>query len=165
METANQVAPAAAEKATYIGSDKVSFAATIFQKTPMGSEMVEVTFESGKKIKLTKKTYELIVTDIASDLSIVRRTKFNQMVPAIIAVICEYDLSVADIQPLFQEVGGSIDNSFSRATNFVWTKDDMQYVPNTNPMFNRTLLEADALIKSIPEVVEVPKPAENGTAA
>jgi hypothetical protein len=153
------------ENVMYIGSDKVVSVADIAQKTPLGNEMVEVTFENNKKVKFTKKAYELIVTDIASDLSIVRRTKFNAMVPAIIAVICEYDLKVSEIQALLQEVAGSIDNSFSRATNYAWTKDDQQYVPNTNPMFDRSLLEADVVIKSIPEVVEAQKPAENGAAA
>lgn len=148
-------------KATFIGSDKIVTVTPLDQKTPMGSEMLHVAYESGRKKVMTKKTYELLVTDVPSDASIARKTKFNAMVPAVIAVMCEYDIDVSEIQAFLTEVAGSIDNSFARATNFVWTHDDMQYIPNSNPLYDRSLLEADALLKSIPEVVEAPKPPEN----
>lgn len=150
---------------TYIGSDKIAIVAPVDLKTPLGSEMVEVTFENGAKKILTKKNYETVVTDVPSDASIVRRTKFNALVPAVKALICEYDLAVAEIQPFMQELAGSIDNNFARATNFAWTKEDAQYIPNSNPLYDRTLLEAHAIILSIPEVVEAPIPTENGTVA
>lgn len=135
--------------ASYIGSDKVSIVAETDQKTPMGSDIVEVTFENGTKAVMPKKTYELVVTDISSDASIVQKTKFNEMVPAIKAVICEYDIHVSEIQSLLQQLAAGIDNNFARATNFVWTRDDSQFIPNTNPLYNRSLLEADAIIRSI----------------
>lgn len=144
--------------ASYIGSDKVSIVAESDQKTPMGSDIVEVTFENGTKATMPKKTYELTVTDVPSDASIVRRTKFNQLVPGIKALICEYDITVAEIQPLLQELAAGIDNNFARATNFAWTGDDSQFIPNTNPLYNRSLLEADALIRSI----DAEKTPENG---
>lgn len=143
-ETVVETAPAA----TYIGSDKISVVAEIDEKTPMGSPMVEVTFENGSKVTMPQKTYEIVVTDVASDLAIVRRLKFNQLVPALKAVLCEYDLEVSEIQALLQELGASIDNNFARATNIAWTGDDSQFVPNTNPLFKRTLLEAHAIITS-----------------
>lgn len=150
------------EKGTFIGKEKVASVVVCDQKTPMGSEMVDVTLENERTIRLTKKTYELVVTDIASDDSILRRTKFNSMVPAIIAVIAEYDIKACDINALLQEVAGSIDNSFNRAVSFRLTNDDLMYIPNSNPLFDRSLLEADAIIRSIPDVVEAPKPTENG---
>lgn len=140
--------------ATFIGSDKIVTVADVDQKTPMGSPMVLITFESGLTKLMPKKTYEIVVTDVASDASIARRSKFNQIVPALKAVLCEYDIEVSEIHPLLQELGASIDNNFARATNFAWTKDDTLYVPNSNPLYSRTLLEADTLIRSIPAPVE-----------
>ncbi len=163
------IVPPAAEAgaASYIGSDKISVVAEIDQVTPMGSPMVEITFENGSTAVMPKKTYELVVTDVASDASIVRKTKFNTLVPAVKALICEYDMKVSEIQGFMQELGASIDQNFARATNWAWTKDDSQYVPNTNPLFERSLLEADVIIRSIEESVEAPFPAkqDEGSAA
>lgn len=147
------------ETSVYVGSNKVSSVAVVDNyKTPMGSNLVDVTYESGAIERFTKKTYELVVTDVASDASIVRRTKFNAMVPSIITVICEFDLKVSEMQSLLQEVANSLDNSFGRATNYVWTNDDRQYVPNSNPLFDRGVLDADRILKSIPTSVEAEKP-------
>lgn len=143
-----EAAPAAVA-ASWIGSDKITIVSEIDQKTPMGSPMVEVTFENGKQELMPKKTYEIVVTDVASDASIVQRAKFNQMVPAVKAIICEYDLKVSEIQPLLQEIAASIDNNFARATNFAWTKDDTSWKPNSNPLYERSILEADVIIRSI----------------
>lgn len=153
-----------ATAASYIGADKISIVAEIDQKTPMGSPMVEVTFENDSTVIMPKKTYEIIVTDVASDASIVRRSKFNQMVPAIKAVICEYDILVSEIQPLLQELASGIDNNFARATNYAWTKDDSLYIPNSNPLYARSILEADAIIRSI-DAEKAPAAPENGEAA
>lgn len=154
------------ETVSYIGSDKVIIVAETDEVTPMGSPIVEVTFENGAVMMMPKKTYEIVVTDVASDASIVRRAKFNQMVPAIKSLICEFDLKVSEIQPLLQEIAASIDNNFARATNYAWTKNDSLYIPNSNPLFDRSILEADSIIRSIDEVKEAPVPAEeNGTPA
>lgn len=135
---------------SWIGSDKISIVAESDLKTPMGSDVVEVTFDNGKVTTMPKKTYEIIVTDVASDASIVQRSKFNQMVPALKAVLCEYDIKVSEIKPLLEELGASIDNNFSRAVNYALTKDDSVWIPNSNPLYDRSILEADAIIRSIP---------------
>jgi hypothetical protein len=148
------------EKAMHVGGEKVVIVADTDLKTPMGSDIVEITFASGRKEKMPKKTYELVVTDVPSDPTIVHRTKMNSLIPAIKAVICEYDLKVGEIQSMLQQLANGIDDNFSRATNWLWTKDDEGYVPGMNPLSPRTLLEADAVIRSIPTKVEAPKPAE-----
>lgn len=152
---------AEAQTVSYIGSFKVTSVALVDQKTPMGNEMVDVTYENGRVQRFTKKTYELVVTDIPSDATIVQKTKFNHLVPSIVSVIAEFDIEVFEIQALLQRIADNIDNSFSRATNYVWTKDDTQFVPGGNPLHTRSLLEADAVIRTIPEVIEQPKTDES----
>lgn len=165
MESETQAA-VPEELASFVGPNKVvSVIPVEGVTTSMGSPLVDVTYLSGKTERLTKKTYELVVTDIPSDFTIVQRTKFNQMTPAVIAILSEYDIRVFEIPAFLQNVAGSIDNSFARATNWLWTKDDDQYIPGGNPMHPRTLLEADAVIKSIPDVVEAAPVQENGKPA
>lgn len=148
---------------TFIGNNEIATVADSARVTPMGSAMVDITFVGGGKMTLTKKTYELVVTDVASDMSIARRIKFNALVPAIKVVIGEYDIQVAEIQPLLQELAASIDNNFARATNFAWTKDDSEFIPNTNPLYARTLNEAHDIITSIPAPVQQEAPKENAS--
>lgn len=99
------------------------------------------------------------------------RTEFLQ---ATIAVIAEYDLKVseieallnpiaAEIQSLVNIISSELDNTFNRATNYLWTKDDSQFIPGTNMMMERTLLEATKINKTIPDLapkVDVAKPEE-----
>lgn len=146
------------EKDLFVGSEKVAMVADTEIKTPMGSDIVEITFENGRKEIMPKKAYELVVTDIASDASIAHRTKMNALVPALKMVICEYDLKVGEIQSLLQALANGIDDNFSRATNYLWTSDDTQYVPGMNPLSPRSILEAHRIIIGIPEVVEAPMP-------
>lgn len=146
---------------TFIGAEKVMSVTNVSQTTPSGSPMVEVTYESGRKEIFTKMFYELIVTPVASDATIVHRAKMNALVPAIKSVICEYDLKVGEIQSLLQALANGIDDNFSRATNYLWTGDDLGYVPGMNPLSPRSLLEADAVIRSIPTVIEAPKGDES----
>lgn len=150
-------------KDSFIGSNKVLMVADTTLKTPLGADIVEVTYVNGAKERMPKKTYEIVVTDIASDASIQRETKLRAMAPAIVTVIEEYDVKVSEIQVLLQKVAAQIDNRFSRATNFALTHDDSQYIPNNNPLFDRSILEAEAIISTIPKVAEQPIPNATGT--
>lgn len=145
-------------KPMFIGSEQVAMVADTDRKTPMGSDIVEVTFTSGKKKFFTKKTYELVVTDIASDATIAHKVKFAALLPAVKMIICEYDLEVGEVQSFMQSLGAGIDDNFNRATNWAWTQDDSNYIPGMNPLYTRSLLDADAMIRSIPTVQEAPKP-------
>lgn len=99
------------------------------------------------------------------------------------SMINEYDIKVAEIEPFLNAfiaestsavnaVGYEIDNAFNRATNYLWTKDDAQFVPGTNMMMERTLLESKRITSEIPaptpaaEVkAEEAKPEDNGAEA
>lgn len=147
-------------KDSFIGGNKVLLVAESTKKTPMGADMVEISYEGGAKEIMPKKTYKAVVTDIPTNYTILQETKLKVIAPAVVAVIEEFDLKVSDIQALMQKIASQIDNRFSRATNFALTHDDSQYIPNMNPLYNRSLLEVEAIISTIPSTVEKPKTDE-----
>jgi hypothetical protein len=110
-----------------------------------------VTLDDEQTIPLTEKAIIAIVTDEKNDYNHIRKALFDVLVPEIVNVIRDYDVSVSDINALFQEVGKEIDGRFARATNFLWTKDDKRFIPGFSVMDSVTLLMAEEVIDNILE--------------
>ncbi len=111
--------------------------------------VLNVSLDDGQTIPLTEKAIVAIVTDERKDYNHIRKALFDVIVPEIVNVLREYDISVADINALFQEVGKEIDGRFGRATNYLWTKDDRRFVPGFSVMDSVTLLMAEEVIDNI----------------
>lgn len=88
-----------------------------------------------------------------------------------LAAISEYDIKSSEIEPFFNSINAEmaglvngiifeLDNNFNRATNFLWVKNDSDFIPGTNMMMERTLLESKKIIQEIPVKVEEPKKDE-----
>lgn len=127
-----------------------------------------------KKIAaILKEMYPILVEYLSSINGTVdevkqARTSFLQKS---ISMITEYDIKVnemdalinpinAEIQGLVNSLGSELDNIFHRASNYLWTKDDTEFVPGANMMMERTLLEATKVNQTIPKVepkVDEPK--------
>jgi hypothetical protein len=161
-------------------------------KTYGGNEVVVVNYDGGYKETMTKKTYDLLVSQEPSDFTKIREKKFKSIyedfypmlckflssvvktdeekkqarlsfIQDCLAVFSEYDLKVSEVSPLldpvFSEVNiiinalaNELDNYFNRATNFLWTRDDAQFVPGVNIMNERTMIEAKKISETIPLV-------------
>lgn len=91
----------------------------------------------------------------------------TELLQKTMATLQEYDAKAAETEVLLNsieaEVTGiinamsfEIDNIFNRATNFLWTGDDKQFIPGVNAMMECTLLGARKVTSKIP-VPEVPK--------
>lgn len=77
------------------------------------------------------------------------------------SVCCEYDVTVGEMESLlqimigeanalFSSLGFQMDNSYDRATNFLWTGDDKTFVPGYNQSNDLTLVMAKRVIDGIP---------------
>lgn len=84
-----------------------------------------------------------------------------------LAMMTEFDIKVSEIEsflnPIIAELNGAVnaigyemDNTFNRATNYLWTKNDGDFIPGTNMILERTLLEAKKVNS------EIPAPAATG---
>lgn len=145
----------------FIGPRKVE-AATVREdiKTPGGNEVVEVFYAGGYKEILPKVTFEATVLDRPTDYTALAELRANVLIKALLPVVAEHDLTAGEIDNIKNGLARELFNSFNRATHFLWTKDDTTFTPGFNVVLDRSLLEADLIIREIP-VQAVKEPAKD----
>lgn len=132
-------------------------------RTPEPSDFTMV--RNKKFAAMTRDIYKVLAqylinaSDEAAEIKPLR-TKFLQDA---IVVVSEYDLKVMEVDaflnPMQAEIigvlntlGAEFDNTMYRATNWLWTQDDTQFIPGVNVMEERTLLESKKVISQIPNL-------------
>jgi hypothetical protein len=73
------------------------------------------------------------------------------MVPQIIAIITEWDLKAIELKAFLGTIGDSLQDAMEKASNYLWTHDTRTWVPGMSFMNERTLLEAERVLQSIPK--------------
>jgi hypothetical protein len=126
----------------FAGSDEIAEAVVLDFKTAAGSDVLEVVFKSGKKRVYTLKTLNIIATDEVSDATAISQKKLLAAVKETLDILGEYDISVGEIDMFQKQLGSNLENSFNRATSFMWFKDKEEFVPNFNPMYDVSFLMA-----------------------
>lgn len=173
----------------YIGPKSIGSIVVEDFKSYDGGDVYTVLYDDGNKETMSKKTYDLAVTEEESDYTSVRNKKFAGIYKEIYVIIAEYLMGVAQnadketirreflikslsvltdfglknaeaevlLNNLLAEMQGSVnalanelDNTFSRAANFLWTGSDDSFVPGTDIMMDRTLIDAKKIIDLIP---------------
>ena len=133
----------------FIGPDEIESADVSELKTPEGKDIVEVTFKSKRKKIYPSLALDYIVTNEASDHNNVQFKKFTPVIREFMKIVAEYDVSVGEIEALMRNLATNIDNTFNRATNYLWTKDDKRFAPGFDPMYEVSLLQAHRVITNI----------------
>lgn len=160
-EVAPEAAPdAVLEGKRFIGPRAVAMVAEEAEiKTPAGADVVTIHYEGGFTEMMPKLSFEFLVLDQPTDWNDLRRRKLHEMQEAILAVVAERDFKAGEVDALKIGLENSLLNSFNRATHFLWTKDDPSFVPGYNVVLDRSLLETELVLRTIPKV------AENGDTA
>ncbi len=140
----------------YIGPNKVLGLVKQDLKTPSGGDVVEVQYE-GEHLPevMTQMAFDKLVTELPTaysdrDQQGLSDRRFKLMTAEIIKVIMEWDIKMIELKPLLQAVGDSVQDGVERAGNYLWTHDERTWVPGMSFMNERTLLEAERVLKSIP---------------
>lgn len=153
--------PAPEESGRFIGPRKVELAIATEYKTHAGADVIEVVYAGGHKELMPRLAFEYLVTEQPTDWNQLRKTKMGVLTKELLAVIAEHDLKAADIETLKQSLENELYNSFNRATHFLWTKDDKSFIPGNNVVMDRSLLEADIIIKTVPTDESKPETTES----
>jgi len=129
-----------------LGTEEATF------KTPMGKDVVKVKFEDTNMpdINIPVKALENFVTDTKElDYTQLREKQTLIIANEIIAMILEYDVKSIDLSHLLSFTGDKCQDALERASNLLWTGDDKQWIPGMSFMNERTLLEAEQILKGI----------------
>lgn len=113
---------------------------------------------------LYKELYPIISAVVAvtgEDIEVKKAARLT-MLQECLAAVSEIDLKDSEIKSFFDQMNVEfysipnaimfeLSNEFSRAINWVWTKDDSQFVPGMDVMNDRTYLEAKKIVSTIPK--------------
>lgn len=138
-----------AEKKQFVGPRAVDYVTITEVKTPAGNEVVEISYAGGFKEIMPKISFEELVTEAPTDWNALFATKMNILVRELIKVVVERDFKAVEIANLKISLENALNDSFNRATHYLWTKDDASFTPGYNVVLDRSLLEADQIIKEI----------------
>jgi hypothetical protein len=133
----------------FIGPRKIELIAETEFKTHGGKDVVKVMYDGGFSEIMPKSECEFLQEDKATDYNQLRKKKMGRILEEVLTVIAEHDLKAADIEALKAGIENELYNSFNRATHFLWTKDDKSFIPGNNVVLERSLLEADLVLKTI----------------
>jgi hypothetical protein len=144
------------EKNRFVGPRKVMALVSDVAKTSLGNDIIAIMYEGGAKEIMTLKAFEALVTPEATDFTDVSKRRINLLVIEFLKIIAELDLKSGEVETLCRGLSNELMNSMNRASNFLWTGNDEQFVPGYDIMMDRSLLEADLIIKKIPNVKAEP---------
>jgi hypothetical protein len=138
------------ESEKYIGPKRVIGITKEDVLTPGGNKVVTVIYDGDYKEIMPLKSYELLVSPTPiQDLRAIQNIKINTILSELLKIVAEYDLKDSEVVPLCQALGNSLNESFNRAANYLWSKDDKRYVAGYDMTRERSILEADIILRSI----------------
>lgn len=135
----------------YIGPYKVLSITPIEMKTSLGSEVVEVLFEDGHKKIMPTKSFDLLVTNTASDLTSISDKKITQIMSKCLEVIEEYDVDLIQWEKVGQKIITALNENMNRARNFLWFKDDNRFTAGIDSENDVSLLMIKQVVGQIPK--------------
>ena len=138
------------EKKSFVGPKEVIGVTVIDTKTPSGKDIVKILFADDSLPEIMPlDTFELVVTDEPKDWNYLRDKRYEKLMIELTKCVLEADIVFHDIHHVTDELKKKLETAFDRATSYLWTKDDRQFIAGFNPMALRTLLEADAVLMTI----------------
>lgn len=106
----------------YIGDQKILAVVELDEKTPQGNDMVEVCYE-GKKERMPKKRFELVVTDTISDATTVQNKVRDNVSSMILGMFNEFGVKMGETEPIFGCIAGLVNSGFTKAQDLIWGTD------------------------------------------
>lgn len=147
----------------FIGPRKVAHVVEEEFKTHGGKDTVTVHYEGGFSEFMPKAEFESIVTEEPTDFTNLAKRKHAIILKELMAVLAEHDLKGGEIEMITNGLSNELFNAFNKATHLLWTKGDSNtFTPGGNTVLERSLLEADRVIKSFPDK-PVEEKKDNGT--
>lgn len=128
----------------YIGNKPIKETKTSEEKTPAGSELIEVEYADGSKEILTKMMYDEIVSDKECDLTELRDKRVRPIVASILMAFREWGLKVGETAYMSALLNQSLDANKVEAEKELWLK----WIPTLQSLDDVNMLAIDRVLKS-----------------
>lgn len=139
------------DRKAYFGPAEITMAVEMPYKTPEGKDVVQVFLDRPVQPYeiLPKATFEKLVSNVPVEDTEFQKKRYDPVMRQFLAVLLEEGIIYCDIPYIMKEIHNRLNTSFERATNYLWTKDDSQFIPGVSELTNRSLIEADVILRDI----------------
>ena len=136
----------------FIGPRKVLNVVPEEFKTHGGKNTVTVHYEGGFSEFMPLESFAMLVSTEPIDFTALAKKKHKVILEQLLAVLAEHDIKGGEIEMITKGLDNELFNAFNKATHLLWTKGDVNnFTPGSNTVAERSLLEADRVIKSFPD--------------
>lgn len=135
----------------FIGGEEIQSVEVLKRKTPVGGNIIKFMFKSKTSVEIPERTAPYVITDKATDASVVQERRLTPLIRECMALAMEYDMDYGDVDSFVKQLHSNLMFQFDRADSFMWHGDDKKYTPGFNPLYGVTLLSAHRVLESIPQ--------------
>lgn len=133
----------------YLGPILVTLVEELNQKTPNGKDVVKVHLENNPPLIYVKDVFERVVTSTPIDFTLLREKTHEVTLKDLTSVLLESGISYGDLAHVCKKLAEKVEDAFDRATHYLWTKRDQDWVPGVHNLNDRSILECEQILKSI----------------
>lgn len=112
----------------FFGPNAIVDLADSDKKSFLGGEYLNIILDNGKTECLPKKVVEIVITEAKSDFTQKQDKLFAVIVPQLLGIMADYDLTMLDVQGLMNKMDISIRENFKLAVAKLFKKDDEQVI-------------------------------------
>lgn len=136
------------EKEYFLGPIKVESVELVKDfKTNSGKDVLDVKFANGHSQIMPKLAFDAMKREETCDMNTVIGEYMDQIAGEILTVLVEHHITGENMDSLMGLVKASVVESFDKAVHKVWVGDRSIYTPRTNALLERSLLEADRVLR------------------
>lgn len=150
---------------SFIGPRQIKTVTVDEMRTPEGKEVVKVVFEGDHTEFYPRVMFDKMVTAEPSDFSELAKLRKKIVTGQIMGILKENDVQLQELNDIFKFVGFQSDIHFDKASNYLWTNNDDEFVAGMAVLARRTFLDAQRIIDTIPvkEKSDATTEADGGT--
>lgn len=141
----------------FIGADEIASVDVSEHTTPNGSKLINILFKSGKSKLFPEKVLPYIITDKLSDASQLQERRTMPALRECVSILMEYDLDYGDIESFAKQLFSNLQLQYDRAENYMWKKNDVEFVPGFDARYGVSLLDAYRVLEGISSNKEIVK--------
>jgi hypothetical protein len=109
-------------KGKYIGLKKIKKTDMADRKTYMGSEVLDIEYEDGKKVQIPKEVAIKLATEKAMDLTSLRDKFVEPVISRLIVILLESEIEIDMIDYALQKLAQSVNQRIEKASEMLWGK-------------------------------------------
>lgn len=113
----------------YIGGQKIKDVKVLENDlTPLGSNILEFTYEDNSTERIPGKMVEAVLTDEPIDPSALRDKRVMVVCQEILEIFAEYDIKLNEEDSIEAVLKMSMNENFARATEILWKTPEKRYL-------------------------------------